>query len=324
MRRFLEYVRSVPGPSGFSSKSTAEDVTAGISLEGKCAIVTGAGSGLGEETARVLALRGAKVVLGVRSLGNGEEASKKILALAPNAKVEVMRLDLSSFASIRSFAEEYKAKKLPLNILVNNAGVMACPFSLSTDGYELQLATNHLGHFLLVKELLPLLKESATASKSESRIVNVASMAHSFYKKKGIDFDNLNNQKMYNSWMAYGQSKLANILHARELARRLKDDGVTNVTVNALCPGGIATKLQRHVGAEAVVGFFQFAFKPLFKSIPQGAATSCYVATSPGLKGVSGEYFYDCNVGEVKTPQAKDMELAKSLWEFSEKAVSQS
>eukprot|EP00850_Spirogloea_muscicola_P003178 SM000012S25440 [mRNA] locus=s12:1155837:1157326:+ [translate_table: standard] len=201
---------------------------------------------------------------------------------------------------------------------------MACPFELTADGHELQFATNHLGHFLLTSLLLPVLKASADASGAESRVVVVASMAHKLFPVKGgIDFDNINDKRKYSRTGAYGQSKLANILHARELARRLQSDGVTNVTVNALCPGSISTKLQRHLGPAWASAIFKLPFQFLLKSIPQGAATTCYVATSPTLEGVSGKYFTDCNENEVSSSaMSHDDGLANRLWEYSEKATS--
>lgn len=224
-----------------------------------------------------------------------------------------MELDLSSMASVRKFASEYKASNRPLNLLINNAGVMATPFTLSKDNIELQFATNHLGHFLLTHLLLDTMKKTSRESGREGRIVNVSSEAHRFPYSEGIRFDRLNDSKGYSSWCAYGQSKLANILHANQLTKHLKDDGV-EITANSLHPGVINTNLFRYNswmdGVSRKVGNF------FMKSVPQGAATTCYVALHPQVKGVSGEYFSDCNLAN-RTKQARDAALAQKLWDFS-------
>eukprot|EP00271_Cylindrocystis_brebissonii_P015671 TRINITY_DN38634_c0_g1_i1.p1 TRINITY_DN38634_c0_g1~~TRINITY_DN38634_c0_g1_i1.p1 ORF type:complete len:329 (-),score=60.24 TRINITY_DN38634_c0_g1_i1:450-1436(-) len=319
----INFMRGVKGPSGFGGGSTAEEVTAGVNLAGKVAIVTGTTAGIGEETARVLALRGAHVVMAVRSVGSGEEVAKNIKVSAPDSKLDVMELDLSSFQSVRSFTKAFKAKGLPLNILVNNAGIMMPPFGLTKDGYEMQFGTNHLGHFLLTTELLPVLKATAKSTKSESRIVMTASMAHRSSYKGGIMFDKLNDKESYSAPLAYGQSKLANVLCAKELARRLQAEGNNDVTVNALCPGIIPTKLSRHVLNNFWAESMRFAV-PLMKNISQGAATQSYLAANPQVAGVTGKYFYDCNEGRVASKEAEDMELAGKLWDYSEKAVAAS
>ncbi|XAR70285.1 Very-long-chain 3-oxoacyl-CoA reductase [Bertholletia excelsa] len=210
------------GPSGFSACSTAEEVTQGIEGAGLTAIVTGATSGIGMETTRVLALRGVHVVMAVRNLHAGRKIKDNILEKNPQAKVDVMELDLSSMASVRKFASEYKSLGLPLNLLINNAGVVVPPFTLTQDNVELQFGTNHLGHFLLTNLLLDTMKSTARESQKEGRIVNVSSVGHRLAYSEGIRFDKINDQSSYNSIYAYGQSKLANILHANELAKRLK------------------------------------------------------------------------------------------------------
>ncbi|CAI0417275.1 unnamed protein product [Linum tenue] len=233
------------GASGFSARSTAEQVTNGIDATGLTAVVTGASSGIGVETARVLAMRGAHVVMAVRNVDTGKSVKEAILKEIPTAKVDVMQLDLSSMASVKKFASEYISSGLPLNLLINNAGIMMCPYMLSTDNIEMQFATNHVGHFLLTHLLLETMKSTARESNQEGRIVNLSSEGHRFAYKEGIRFDKINNEAEYNNIRAYGQSKLANILHANELARRLKEEGI-NITANSLHPGAIATNLLRH------------------------------------------------------------------------------
>ncbi|KAM5572435.1 short-chain dehydrogenase TIC 32, chloroplastic [Rosa sericea] len=301
------------GPSGFSARSTAEDVTQGIDGTGLTALVTGASSGLGLETTRVLALRGVHVVMAVRNTDAGRDVKESILKEVPTANIDVMELDLSSLASVRKFASEYKSSGLPLNILINNAGVMATPFILSHDNIELQFATNHLGHFLLTNLLLDTMKKTTSESKKEGRIVIVSSEGHRFAYSEGIRFDMINDESGYNSMYAYGQSKLANILHASELAKRLKAEGV-DITANSLHPGSIVTNLLRYHSYINVVA--NMVGKYMLKNVHQGAATECYLALHPQVKGVSGEYFMDSNIANP-TALAKDAELAKKLWDFS-------
>ncbi|KAJ4705997.1 Short-chain dehydrogenase TIC 32 chloroplastic [Melia azedarach] len=301
------------GPSGFSASSTAEEVTEGIDGTGLTAIVTGASSGIGTETARVLALRGVHVIMAVRNVAAGKNVREAIVKEIPTAKVDAMELDVSSMASVRKFASEYNSQGLPLNILINNAGIMASPFMLSKDNIEMQFATNHVGHFLLTNLLLETMKKTARESKREGRIVNVASEAHRFAYSEGIRFDRINDQSGYNSFGAYGQSKLANILHAKELARRLKEEEV-NITTNSLHPGSIVTNLFRYNGI--IRGFCNTLGRFVLKNVPQGAATTCYVALHPQVQGVSGEYFSDSNVAKPNA-QGQNLELAKKLWDFS-------
>lgn len=301
------------GASGFSASSTAKEVTHGIDGTGLTAIVTGASSGIGTETARVLALRGVHVVMAVRNMDAGREVKEAIAKEIPTAKIDAMELDLSSMASVRKFASEFSSLGLPLNLLINNAGIMATPFMLSKDNIELQFATNHIGHFLLTNLLLETMKKTARESNKEGRIVNVSSRRHRFSYREGIRFDMINDQSGYNRLSAYGQSKLANVLHANELSRRLKDDGA-NITANSLHPGAIATSLFRHV--PLVGGFIDIFGKYVVKNVQQGAATTCYVALHPEVKGTTGEYFADSNIAKGSS-QANDPELAKKLWDFS-------
>lgn len=301
------------GTSGFSASSTAEDVTQGIDGSGLTAIVTGASSGIGAETARVLALRGVHVVMGVRNLEAGRAVKEAIVKGNPNAKLDAMDLDLSSMESVKKFAEDFKSLNLPLNLLINNAGIMATPFMLSKDNIELQFATNHVGHFLLTNLLMETIRKTARASRKEGRIVNVSSRRHKFSYPEGIRFAKLNDPSGYNSLSAYGQSKLANILHANELARQLKEDRV-EVTANSVHPGLIATNLFRHYSF--LTGLVGLAGKYVIKNVQQGAATTCYVALHPKVKGMSGQYFADSSIAKASL-QANDAELATKLWDFS-------
>ncbi|GMP85414.1 hypothetical protein CsSME_00038580 [Camellia sinensis var. sinensis] len=310
-------VTGMPGPSGFGSASTAEQVSDGIDATNLTAIVTGGASGIGLETARVLALRNAHVIIAARNMEAANEAKQLILKDNENARVDVLKLDLCSMKSIRAFANNFNALNLPLNILINNAGVMFCPYQLSEDGIEMQFATNHLGHFLLTNLLLDKMKDTARATGIEGRIVNLSSIAHLHTYEKGIQFDKINDQASYSDKKAYGQSKLANILHANELSRRLQEEGA-NITVNSVHPGLIMTNLMRH--SFFLMSLFKVFTYLLWKNVPQGAATTCYVALHPKLKGVTGKYFLDCNEWPA-SKFATDEALAKKLWDFSNKLV---
>ncbi|CAI0417267.1 unnamed protein product [Linum tenue] len=288
------------GQSGFSARSTAEEVTEGIDAAGLTAIVTGATSGIGVDTTRVLALRGAHVVMAVRNVEAGKKLKESILKEIPSAKIDVMQLELSSMASVRKFATEYIDSCLSLNILINNAGIMAPPFSLSPDGIELQFATNHVGHFLLTHLLLDTMKKTARESNREGRIVIVSSDGHKFAYSEGIRFDKINNEAEYNCYRAYGEEG-------------------ANITANSLHPGEIATNLGRNNGLlNAISNSF---IKYLLKTSSQGAATQIYVALHPQVKGVSGEFFKNSNISETGTAPAQDEELAKQLWDFSMKLI---
>ncbi|XP_030537201.1 short-chain dehydrogenase TIC 32, chloroplastic-like [Rhodamnia argentea] len=306
------WIFGLKGPSGYSARSTAEEVTQGIDGTGFTAIVTGASSGIGVETTRVLALRGVHVIMAVRNVDAGRSVKEAILEELPSAKIDVMELDLSSMASVRKFALDYQSSALPLNLLINNAGVMACPFTLSQDNIELQFATNHIGHFLLTNLLLETMKKTSQESNAEGRIVNVSSVSHRSAYREGIHFEKINNESEYNAMQAYGQTKLANILHANELARRLKEEGV-QITANSLHPGGIATNIARH---HSIFNVLSNLAKFFLKSVAQGAATTCYVALHPQVKGISGEYFMDSNKAQASS-LARDAELGKKLWDFS-------
>ncbi|KAJ4769077.1 NAD(P)-binding Rossmann-fold superfamily protein [Rhynchospora pubera] len=310
-------VTGYPGPSGFGSASTAEQVTEGLDASKLTAIITGGASGIGLETAQVLALRGAHVIIAARNMEAAYNAKALILENNPKARIDTIQLDLSSLKSVRAFAEEFLSMDLPLNILINNAGIMFCPFQLSKDGIELQFATNHLGHFLLTNLLLEKMKSTAKSTGIEGRIVNLSSIAHHHTYGGGISFAQLNDPTAYSDKKAYGQSKLANILHAKELSRRLKEEGA-NITVNSVHPGLIMTNLMKH--SFFVMNLIKVFTYLCWKNVPQGAATTCFVATHPSLKGVTAKYFQDCNEDKPNI-LADDEKLAKDLWQFSEKLV---
>lgn len=289
------------GPSGFGYGSTAEDVTAGLSLSGKTILVTGCNSGLGQETARVLALRGARV------FGTARTAEKAAGALAPlGASHRPFACELSDPSSVKSCIEQVKKENTRLDAIICNAGIMALPSLEQAFGYELQFFTNHIGHFLLVTGIQELLAD-------DGRVVMLSSGAHNAAPKEGIQFDNLSGAAGYSSWKAYGQSKLANLLFAKELARRFQG---TKKTAIAVHPGVIATNLGRHMPSVARLVFG--ALNPLvLKSIPQGAATQCFAAVHPSAAALNGEYLVDSNVARPRR-DAEDAELARRLWAVSE------
>jgi NAD(P)-dependent dehydrogenase (short-subunit alcohol dehydrogenase family) len=307
-------------PFGFTS--TAAEVVAGVDLSGKRAIVTGASSGIGVETARALAGAGAEVTLAVRNAEAGERVADEIRPDTGNGAVTVGALELSDLTSVRAFAAAWSG---PLDILVNNAGVMAIQeLTLSASGHEMQFATNHLGHFALTLGL-----HDALAAASSARVVSVSSGGH---LRSPVVFDDIDYAfRDYDPFGAYGQSKTANVLFAVEATRRWASDGIV---ANALMPGGIATPLQRHLpdgyAAQALETFR--AAGTDFKSVEQGAATSVLLAASPILEGVGGRYFEDCNEavrvdrrgkpgqGGV-APYALDPANAERLWELSLKFI---
>jgi NAD(P)-dependent dehydrogenase (short-subunit alcohol dehydrogenase family) len=294
------------GPSGFSYGSTSEQVTGNISLEGKNILVTGCNSGLGAETVRVLAKRGARILGTARTV---EKAREALGSYGPDHIA--LECELANPASVNACVEEIKRLGIKLDAIIANAGIMALPKLEKAHGYELQFFTNHIGHFILVTGLLDSLTETG-------RVVMLSSGAHNMAPKSGIEFDNLRGEKSYSPWNNYGQSKFANILFAKELARRFSG---TQKTANAVHPGVIQTNLSRNMNP--VLRFIFGLTSPLFlKSVAQGAATQIYVATHPSLANVSGEYFSDNNIAKCRN-DANDAELAKKLWEVSEKIVSE-
>jgi NAD(P)-dependent dehydrogenase (short-subunit alcohol dehydrogenase family) len=293
-------------------RSTALEALQGADLHGKKAIVTGATSGIGVETARALAQAGASVVLAVRSTEAGEKLKAEFEASLPSGHgdLSVAKLDLADLRSVRAFS----GGDGPLDILINNAGVMGPPLGITPQGFESQLGTNHLGHFLLTQQLLPRLQLARRA-----RVVNVSSELHRRGRGSSVvaslDTDRKFEVRTYDPQGQYGDSKLANILFTRALAKRLP----ANVSVYALHPGVIATNLTRSMpgAAQAVWKFLG----PVFgKSVPQGAATSVWAAVSPTLDGKSGEYLVDCAVAQ-STAESRDDGLAEKVFDLSVKAV---
>lgn len=292
----------------FTRESTASEVLEGVDLSGRKAIVTGGASGIGLETARALSHAGAAVTIAVRDVEAGTRAARDILATSGNTALAVAPLDLTDFASIRSFTNAWLG---PVHILVNNAGVMAVPeLELSFDGHEIQFATNHLGHFALAAWL-----HHSLAAAEGARVVSVSSSAH---QRSPVVFADIDYERRpYDPWSAYGQSKTANVLHAVEITRRWTNDGIT---ANALNPGAIPTNLQRHTGRMQTP-------VELRKTPAQGAATSVLLAASPLLEGVGGRYFEDCQEAEVTdtpapygggvNPWALDVDSAQKLWDLS-------
>jgi WW domain-containing oxidoreductase len=287
----------------FGRRSTAEGVTDGLDLHGKTAVITGVNSGLGLESMRVLAKRGAHVIGLARTSEKARRACDSV-----HGETTPLACELSDLASVRDCANVIQGMGMPIDILMTNAGIMA-PRNLSlANGVEMQFATNHLGHFVLVHHLLDQVKRAPAG-----RVVILSSAAHTMPVSGGIDFDNLDASRGYGPWRFYGQSKLANLLHAKELARRLEG---SNATANALHPGVIQTNLARDMGGLLVTVFGIFG-KLMEKTVEQGAATQCYVATHPDVAGVNGAYFSDCK--EARTSAwGRDMALAEQLWKRSE------
>ena len=279
------------------------------SLKGKTVVITGGNTGIGKETAVDLAKRGAKVIIGCRNMEKGKAALKEIQERSENKNVFLEKLDLASLDSVRKFADSILNSEPRLDILINNAGVMMCPYQKTEDGFEMQFGTNHLGHFLLTMLLLDRLKRSAP-----SRIITLSSLGHQF-AYNGMNFDDINSEKHYNSWDAYFRSKLANALFTRELSKRLEG---THVTANTVHPGGVNTELGRHSIVSSVL------FSPivwyLTKTPEQGAQTSIYCAVSEEMEGVSGKYLSDCAFKEP-SKNAQDDEAARKLWDLSMKFV---
>lgn len=312
----------------FGAQTTADEVLEGKDLTGRTAFITGGYSGLGQETARAMAARGAHVVIAGRDLGKAETAAQEIRGAIPGAEVDTIACDLASLASMRACGEEARGRFDRIDLLINNAGVMACPQGRTADGFETQFGTNHLGHFVLTRELMPLIAKAAAEGR-DARIVNLSSRGHHI---DGVHLDDPNfEHRDYHKWLSYGQSKTANILFTVGLHDRFGDQGITAI---ALHPGGIQTNLGRHMTDEDrawMRGRMQAQsdeeMLKAFKTIPQGAATTCFAATEASLKGKGGVYCEDCHVAEVDDENpaggvrsyALDRGNADALWALSER-----
>jgi NAD(P)-dependent dehydrogenase (short-subunit alcohol dehydrogenase family) len=315
--------------ASFGATSTTDEVLAGVDLSGKRILVTGVSAGLGVETARTLAAHGAEVIGAVRDLAKATAATEQVRGQAANGgSLHLIELDLASLASVRACADALVSAGQPLDLIIANAGVMACPQSRTSDGFDTQFGTNHLGHFVLVNRIAALLKPGA-------RLVNLSSAGHRY---ADVDLEDPNfDYTPYAEFVAYGRSKTANILFAVEFDRRHKAHGVRATAVH---PGVIQTELGRHMAPEALQTMVDginaanaAAGQPPFtwKTIPQGAATSVWSGIVAPADEVGGLYCEDCHVAELAQggpelrggvrPYALDPDRAKALWAKSEEMV---
>ncbi len=313
--------------TNFGATTTADEVLEGIDLSGKRVVITGGASGLGQETARAMAAKGAEIIIPVRDPAKGEEAVAAIKQSVPDAQVELMACDLGSMDSVRAFADAFLDKYDRIDLLINNAGVMACPHGETSDGFEMQFGTNHIGHFLLTNLLMP-----AVVNGAPSRIVNLSSRGHHM---DTVHFDDVNfENREYEKWASYGQAKTANIMFSVGLENRLADKGVHSLAVH---PGGIQTNLGRHLTEEDIAALLKrmeenSGQSMAFKTVEAGAATTCYAATAPELEGQGGVYLEDCHVAAVDDDDptggvrsyAVNPGNAEKLWALSEEMVGQS
>jgi len=304
----------------FGKDTTTDEVLADKDLSGQTVFITGANSGLGQETARAMAAKGAAVIMAGRDQGKLDEAVAAICAEQPDAALETIICDLGSLASIRACGDEARSRFTQIDLLINNAGVMACPLMHTADGFEVQFGTNHLGHFALTAELLPLIEAG-----NARRIVNLSSRGHHM---GSVDLDDPNfTEREYDPWTSYGQSKTANILFTVGLEERF---ATKDIHAYAVHPGGIQTNLGRHMTEEMVADLMERVTTSdssfAWKTIPQGAATSCWAATAPELEGKGGVYCEDCHVAEIDDESsaggvrsyALDPVAAERLWTLSE------
>jgi NAD(P)-dependent dehydrogenase (short-subunit alcohol dehydrogenase family) len=320
--------------SEFGRDTTTDDVLDGMDLTGRRFLITGAASGLGRESARALAAHGASVTLLARSADRAEGAVAEVGTKVPGADLEVGVADLGDMDSIRAFAGSYLSGHDALDVLLNNAGVMACPLGRTADGFETQFGTNHLGHFLLTALLYPALQAG-----KQRRVVTLSSGGHS---RADVDLEDPNfEHSEYSPWVAYGQAKTANALFARELARRAGPSGLLSFAVH---PGVIATDLGRHLTDELLNDMAEFARRRsaaaggsgesggmAFKKVEAGAATQVWAATTPDLADHNGAYLADCGLGVLGAdpgangfrPYLLDDDHAAALWKLSEGLVGQ-
>lgn len=306
--------------SGFGWATTTDEVLEGKDLSGTSVFITGANSGLGQETARALAAKGAHVIMAGRDQAKLDEAFAAIRAAVPKAELDTITVDLGSLENIRAATSRARQRFAKIDILINNAGVMATPFTHTADGFEMQFGTNHLGHFALTAELMPLI-ERGTAK----RIVNLSSRGHHMAP---VDFDDPNFQhRPYDPWASYGQSKTANILFTVGLEQRF---AVLGIHAYAVHPGGIQTNLGRHMTPEMMEALIARVTASdsgfAWKTVPQGAATTCWAATAEELEGRGGVYCEDCHVAEQDDTSttggvrsyALNSSYAERLWALSE------
>ena len=289
--------------TSYGADTTADQVLDGIDLTGRRVVITGASSGLGEESTRALASKGARVTMLARDPEKNEAAADRVRGSVPDAHLELGTVDLASFASIRSFAADHLAQHDTIDVLLNNAAVMACPFDHTEDGLEMQFGTNHLGHFLLTALLYP-----AVAAGDRSRIVNLSSAGHTI---SDVDLDDINfDDSDYDAWIAYGRSKTANALFSRGLAQRFAASGLLSFAVH---PGAIMTELGRHLTDELIAEMMERTSSRSagpdadsdasegpgfeFKSVEAGAATQVWACVAPDLEEHNGAYVADCQLG---------------------------
>ncbi len=304
---------AVAAYSGMTEHPTALHVVDGIDLSGKVCVITGASSGLGRESARALAAAGAHVVLAARNPAALAEASRWIAAEVPGARTSTVELDLTALAGVRAAAGAIGDIAPAIDVLMNNAGVMFTPFGRTSDGFEMQMGTNHFGHFELTRLLVPQLAAAGRAH-GQARIVNLSSAGHVL---GDVDFDDPHwDTREYDKFAAYGASKTANILHAVAADRRLRDKGIRAYAVH---PGTVATSLARHMSREDFARLRKPTGERLDVITPdRGAATQVWAAVSPGLAGRGGLYLEDCRVSDNATPYARDERRAERWWELSE------
>ena len=300
-------------------ETTTDEVIKGVDLSGRVALVTGASSGLGLETSRALAAAGAHVVLAVRDKAKGEATLAELRERVPGASLEYGELELSSLDSVRAFAGWFLDTHPRLDLLVNNAGIMATPYGRTADGFEQQFGTNHLGHFLLTNLLTPALLAAAPA-----RVVNLSSAGH---RRSDIRWDDVHfDHGDYEAWTAYGQSKTVNILFSVELDRRLASSGVRAYAVH---PGVIMTQLSRHLTEQTLKTLTDTLATtgremPAMKTVEAGAATQVWAATATELDGTGGIYLEDAEISPNVEPYALDPASAQRLWSMSEQLVGES
>jgi len=299
-------IKGKRGASGFGYASTAEDICADLDLTGKNIVITGANAGLGLESAKAMAAKGAHIIALARTMEKGAGACAEIGNGATAAVCE-----LSDPASIRACVETLKAQGSKIDVILCNAGISSTPELDKQNGIEATFFTNHVGHFMLVTELLDCLSD-------DGRVVMVSSMIHAQSYEGGIQFDNLSGDDEYNGNKCYGQSKLANLLFAKELARRFEG---TNKVASAIHPGAIPTDIARRMDAGAAK-MVNTIFKIFCKNVPQGASTQTYASVHPDAANHNGAYFRDCNVAKP-SKDAEDIDLGIRLWEETEKIVAQ-